>query len=89
MNTITTPRVFPVKAVAIALVLAVVVSILAMQAIALVTKNPSNPVVVQQGSSDLGSGLIGRPECPEFKSPRTPQRCVSGGGPRGSVAHKP
>jgi hypothetical protein len=90
MNTITAQRGFPVKAVAIALALAVVLSILAIQAIAVVTTPTSNPVVVQQESSDLGSGFIAGPKCPEFKLPRGPHPCLSGGAGRGqTLAHKP
>jgi hypothetical protein len=90
MNKITAQRSFSVKAVAIALALAVVLSILAMQAIALVTTKTSNPVVVQQESSDLGSGFIAGPQCPEFKSSRTPNRCLPRpDGWQEIAAHKP
>jgi hypothetical protein len=76
-HTITTGKGFPVTAVAIALALAVVLSILAMQGVALLTTETTHPVVVQQGASDLGSNQIGGSPC-TIKSSRTPPRCFSG-----------
>jgi hypothetical protein len=76
-HTISAGKRFPVTAVAIALALAVVLCILAMQGVALVTTHTTHPVVVQQGSSDLGSTSIGSGPC-AIKSWRTPRWCFSG-----------
>jgi hypothetical protein len=80
-HTITTGREFPLRAITIALVLAVAVSILAVQGMALVTTETTHPVVVQQGSSDVGSRQGEGSEC-GIKSSRTPPRCSSGSAER-------
>ena len=77
-HTITTRKGFPVTAVAIALALAVVISILAVQGMALVTSQKTHAAVVQQGSSDLGSSWVLHSPC-GVKSSRTPRRCFSSG----------
>lgn len=80
-HTVTTRKGFPVTAVAIALALAVVISILAVQGMALVTSHTTHPAVVQQGSSDLGSAWVLHSPC-GVKSSRTPRHCFSGGAGR-------
>ncbi len=83
-HTITTGKGFPLRAVVIALALAVVISILAIQGMALVTRETTHPAVVQQGSSDLGSSWVRQSPC-EIKSSRTPRRCFSGWEGRGKA----
>ncbi len=87
-HTITTGKGFPVTAVAIALALAVVLSILAMQGMALLTTQTSHPVVVQQGSSDLGSSWTKDSAC-GIKSSQTPRRCFSGSAGREEIGGLP
>jgi hypothetical protein len=87
-HTITTGREFPLRAIAIALALAAVVSILAMQGMALVASDTTHPVVVQQGSSDLGSSSSADSVC-GIKSSHTPRWCFSGSAGRGNTGRLP
>jgi hypothetical protein len=84
-HTITTGTRFPVTAVAIALALAVVLSILALQGAALVSTHSSPPVVTHLAGSDASSGWVNTGPC-TYKSSRTPfQRCLSGSSERGNT----
>jgi hypothetical protein len=87
-HTITSGKGFPVRAVAIALTLAVVLAILAMQGMALVTTETTHPVVVQQGTSDLGSSWTKDSAC-GIRSSRTPRRCFSGSAAREDIGGLP
>ena len=75
-------RRLPITAVAIALALAVVLSVLAVQGLALMTNDTIHQVVVQHGPADVGSDSIARGAC-AIKSSHTPRWCFSGSARRG------
>jgi hypothetical protein len=84
-HTITTGTRFPVTAVAIALALAAVLSILALQGTALLSTHSSPPAVTHLAGSSANSGWINTAPC-TYKSSRTPlQRCLARSGGRDKI----